>query len=55
MYATIFLLVKATVQTTHKAGQDAVADLQKHSTCTVSDTKEVKIKELKFMDYKLKV
>jgi hypothetical protein len=54
MYHTIYLLVKATIQTPHKTAQEAIADIQKHSACTVSDTKKVKIKELKLMDYKLK-
>jgi len=54
MYNTIFLLVKATIQTTHNTAQEAIAELQQQATCTVSDTKKVKIRELKFMDYKLK-
>jgi len=55
MYSTIFLLVKATIQTTHKTGREAVTEIQEKATCTITDTKKVKIKELKFMDYKLKV
>lgn len=54
MYKTIFLLVKATIQTSYTTGAEAIADIQKHSTCTVGNTKKVKIRELKFMDYKLK-
>ena len=54
MYDTVFLLVKATIQTTHKNVHEAIAEIQAKATCTVSDTKKVKIKELKFMDYKLK-
>ena len=54
MYDTVFLLVKATIQTTHKTAHEAIAEIQENATCTISDTKKVKIKELKFMDYKLK-
>lgn len=54
MYDTIMLLVKATIQTTHKTVEEAITDIQKHSVCTVSDTKKVKIHKLEFMDYKLK-
>jgi hypothetical protein len=55
MYDTIFLLVKATIQTTHKTAATAIAEIQQQATVTITDTKKVKIKELKFMDYKLKV
>ena len=54
MYDTIFLLVKATIQTTHKNVQDAISEIQQTATCTISNTKKVKIHELKLMDYKLK-
>jgi hypothetical protein len=54
MYDTIFLLVKATIQTKHKNVHTAITELQQKATCTISDTKNVKIHELKFMDYKLK-
>ncbi len=54
MYDTIFLLVKATIQTTHKNVHEAIAEIQDKATCTISDTKKVKIRDLKFMDYKLK-
>jgi len=54
MYDTIFLLVKATIQTTYKTQAEALTDLQQKATCTITDTKKVKIRELKFMDYKLK-
>jgi len=55
MYDTVFLLVKATIQTTHKNVHEAITEIQEKATCTISDTKKVKIRELKFMDYKLKV
>jgi hypothetical protein len=55
MYDTVFLLVKATIQTTHKNVHEAITEIQEKATCSISDTKKVKIKELKFMDYKLKV
>lgn len=55
MYDTIFLLIKATIQTKHKNVHEAISELQEKATCTITDTKKVKIKELKFMDYKLKV
>jgi len=55
MYDTIFLLVKATIQTSHKTAHEAISEIQQKATCTITDTKKVKIKELKFMDYKLKV
>ncbi|WP_259070335.1 hypothetical protein HDF24_14670 [Mucilaginibacter sp. X4EP1] len=55
MYDTIYLLVKATIQTTHKTALEAITEIQEKATCTITDTKRVKIKELKFMDYKLKV
>jgi hypothetical protein len=54
MYDTIFLLVKVTIQTTHKNVQEAIAEIQDKASCTISDTKKVKIRELKLMDYKLK-
>jgi hypothetical protein len=54
MYDTIFLLVKATIQTSHKNCHEAIAEIQAKATCTITDTKKVKIRELKFMDYKLK-
>lgn len=54
MYDTIFLLVKATIQTTHKNVHEAISEIQQKSSCIISDTKKVKIKELKFMDFKLK-
>jgi len=54
MYDTIFLLVKATIQTTHKNVHEAIAEIQQKAIVTVSDTKKVKIRELKLMDYKLK-
>ncbi len=54
MYDTIFLLVRATIQTTHKTAHEAIAEIQQKATCTITDTQKVKIKELKLMDYKLK-
>ena len=54
MYDTVFLLVKATIQTTHKNVHEAITEIQEKATCTITNTKKVKIRELKFMDYKLK-
>lgn len=55
MYDTVFLLVKATIQTTHKTAHEAISEIQQKATCTISNTKKVKVHEIKFMDYKLKV
>jgi len=54
MEDTVFLLVKATIQTTHKQVHEAITEIQRKATCTISDTRRVKIKKLQFMDYKLK-
>jgi hypothetical protein len=54
MYDTVFLLVKATIQTTHKNVHEAITEIQEKAICTITNTKKVKIRELKFMDYKLK-
>ena len=54
MYDTIYLLVKATIQTSHKNVHEAISEIQQKATCTITDTKKVKIHELKLMDYKLK-
>lgn len=54
MEDTIYLLVRAKIQTSHKQVHDAITEIQEHATCTISDTKKVKIKKLEFMDYKLK-
>lgn len=54
MYDTVFLLVKATIQTSHKNVHEAISEIQQKATCTITDTKKVKIHELKLMDYKLK-
>jgi len=54
MEDTIYLLVRATIQTSHQTVHDAIAEIQQKATCTISDTKKVKIKKLEFMDYKLK-
>ncbi|WP_419699046.1 hypothetical protein [Mucilaginibacter sp. NFX135] len=55
MEDTIFLLVKATIQTSHKNVHEAIAEIQHKATCTITSTKKVKVHEIKFMDYKLKV
>ena len=54
MYDTVYLLVKATIQTSHKNVHEAISEIQQKAICTITDTKKVKIHELKFMDYKLK-
>jgi hypothetical protein len=54
MYDTIYLLVKATIQTSHKNVHEAISEIQQKATCTITNTKKVKIHELKLMDYKLK-
>jgi hypothetical protein len=54
MYDNIFLLVKVTIQTTHKNVHEAIAEIQEKATCAISDIKKVKIRALKLMDYKLK-
>jgi len=54
MYDTIFLLVKATIQTKYRNVHEAIGEIQQKATCTISDTPKVKIHELKLMDYKLK-
>lgn len=54
MYDTIFLLVKATIQTSHKNVHEAIHEIQQKATCNISNTKKVKIHELKFMNYNLK-
>jgi hypothetical protein len=54
MYDTIFLLVKVTIQTTHKQVHDAISEVQEQATCTISNTKKVKIHQIEWMDYKLK-
>ena len=54
MEDTIFLLVKATIQTAYPQVHDAITEIQREATCTISDTRKVKIKKLEFMDYKLK-
>jgi len=54
MYDTIFLLVRATIQTTHKNVHEAIAEIQQKAVVTVSDTKKVKVHDIKLMDYKLK-
>ena len=54
MYKTIFLLVKATIQTQHTQVYDAVAEIREKSTCQISNTKKVKIHDIQLTDYKLK-
>jgi hypothetical protein len=54
MYDTIFLLVKVTIQTTHPQVHDAISEIQQNATCTITNTKKVKIHHIQFMDYKLK-
>lgn len=54
MYDTVYFLVKATIQTSHKNVHEAISEIQQKATCTITNTKKVKIHELKFMDYKLK-
>jgi hypothetical protein len=55
MYDTIYLLVKATIQTSHKNVHDAINEVQEQSTCTVTNTKKVKICATELMNYKLKI
>lgn len=54
MTDTIFLLVKATIRTTHKTVHEAISEIQQKAKVAVSDTKKVKIEKLELMDYKLK-
>jgi hypothetical protein len=51
---TIFLLVKVTIVTSHRNIHEAIAELQKKSTCIIANTKKVRVKKAEFMDYKLK-
>ncbi len=53
MYDTIYLLVKATIQTSHKNVHEAITEIQGHSKCTISNTRKVKICATEFMNYKL--
>lgn len=55
MYDTIYLLVKTTIQTSHKQVHEAVSELQEKATCTISNTKKEKVCKTEFMNYKLKV
>jgi len=55
MYDTIYLLVKATIQTSHKKVHEAIRDLQENATCTISHTKKVKVRVTELMNYKLKI
>ncbi len=51
---TIFLLVKVTIATTHRNVHEAITELQKQSTCTIKNTRKVRVKRTEFMDYNLK-
>ena len=55
MYDIIYLLVKATIQTSHSTVHEAINEIQQKATVTVSDTKKVKIRDLELMNYKLKI
>ena len=55
MYDTIYLLVKATIQTKHANVHEAITEIQENATCTVSSTKKVKICATELMNYKLKI
>jgi len=55
MYDTIYLLVKVTIQTSHKNVHEAISEIQEKATCTVSSTKKVKICATELMNYKLKI
>jgi hypothetical protein len=54
MYHIVYLLVKATIKTPHANAKDAVAELQQKATCTIANTKKVKVEKLEFVDYKMK-
>ena len=54
MQDTVFLLVKATITTSHKKVHEAVTELQQQSTCNISNTRRVKVLDIQFLDYKLK-
>ncbi|WPV01921.1 hypothetical protein SNE26_09060 [Mucilaginibacter sp. cycad4] len=54
MTDTIFLLVKVIVNHTHVKVHDAINELQQQAVCLITDTKNVKIEELKIMHYNLK-
>ena len=51
---TIFLLVKATIVTTHNNVHEAITELQQRSTCTIKNTRKVRVKKTEFIDYNLK-
>jgi len=55
MYDTIYLLVKVTIQTSHKNVHEAINEIQEKSICTVSSTKKVKVCATELMNYKLKI
>jgi len=50
----IFLLVKVTIATTHRNVDEAITELQQQSTCTIRNTRKVRVKKTEFMDHKLK-
>jgi hypothetical protein len=54
MEDTVFLLVKITIATTHRNVHEAITELQQQSTCTIRNTRKVRVKKTEFMDYKLK-
>jgi hypothetical protein len=55
MYDTIYLLVRVTMQTSHKNVHEAINELQEKGSCTIGDTKKVKVCATEFMKYKLKI
>jgi len=55
MYDTIYLLVKVTIQTSHKNVHEAISEIQEKSTYAVSSTKKVKVCATELMNYKLKI
>lgn len=54
MYTTVMVLVKLTIQTKHARPEDALTEIQEKAKCTISNTPNVTIHELAFMNYKLK-
>jgi len=54
MYTTVMVLVKLTIQTKHTRPEDALTEIQEKAKCTITNTPNVTIHELAFMDYKLK-
>lgn len=54
MTDTIYLLVKVVINHTHVKVHDALNELQQQAVCLVTDTENVKIEDLKIMQYNLK-